>query len=133
MYEQCAEIESRHATEGEIELCHTRSYIEKLKTLKEKSEEELKNMSKNMDSVYYHSETYECALLATGCILNVVDQVCSKKYTNGVSVSRPPGHHADCSSCSGFCFFNSVGVAARYAQRKYRHVKKYFSSKIIFD
>ena len=29
---------------------------------------------------------------------------------------RPPGHHASCAEAAGFCFFNNVAVAARYAQ-----------------
>lgn len=46
------------------------------------------------------------------------------KYLNGVSVCRPPGHHAHPDSCSGFCFFNSIAIAAKYAQNKYPHIKK---------
>lgn len=41
------------------------------------------------------------------------------KHLNGVAVCRPPGHHAFCDTCSGFCFFNSIAVAVRYAQKKY--------------
>jgi histone deacetylase 6 len=79
LYQQCTPIESRYATEEEIQLCHTKDYIEKIKLLKKKTIEELLAMSKNPDSVYYNSETYECALLAAGCVINCVDQVCSKK------------------------------------------------------
>ena len=31
------------------------------------------------------------------------------------AVVRPPGHHAGCSCCSGFCYFNNVAVSARWA------------------
>jgi len=42
-----------------------------------------------------------------------------------VAVCRPPGHHANADSSSGFCFFNSIAVAARYAQKNFPFVKKF--------
>ncbi|CAF0704332.1 unnamed protein product [Brachionus calyciflorus] len=124
IYNRCDELKSRHATENEIELCHSKSYIQEIKSLRDKSEEELKQLSKNPDSVFFHSSTFDCASLATGCLLQIVDQVCTNKCLNGVGVIRPPGHHAYSESCSGFCFFNSIAVAARYAQKTYSNVKK---------
>ncbi len=32
---------------------------------------------------------------------------------------RPPGHHALTDRAGGFCIFNNLGIAARYAQEKY--------------
>jgi histone deacetylase 6 len=81
LYQQCTSINSRFATEEEIQLCHTKDYIERIKELKTKTNEELLEMSRNPDSVYYNSETYECALLAAGCVMNCVDQVCSKNVS----------------------------------------------------
>lgn len=120
----CGKVKSRHATDDELTLCHPQAYINELRQLKHKSISELEEMSRNMNSVYFNSKTFECATLATGSLLSVVDGVCSKKYTNGVAVVRPPGHHANSNSCSGFCFFNSVAVACRYAQKNYKSIKK---------
>lgn len=125
LYEQCEELPSRRATDDELKLCHTDNYIAELKTYKSKSMDELIECSQNVHSVYYHWDTFECATLAAGCLLNVMDNVCTKKSSNGVGVIRPPGHHANSELSSGFCFFNSVAVAARYAQKNYESIKKY--------
>ena len=61
----------------------------------------------------------EVALMAAGGVLNAVDAVMSRKAANAFCVVRPPGHHARPVQGMGFCIFNNVAIAARYAQRKH--------------
>lgn len=42
-----------------------------------------------------------------------------------LSFCRPPGHHSMRSAASGFCVFNNVAIAARYAKQKHG-AKRYF-------
>ena len=37
---------------------------------------------------------------------------------NGFAIVRPPGHHAEAAQAMGFCFFNSIAVAAKLLQQK---------------
>lgn len=65
-------------------------------------------------------DTYRNVLLATGACLAAVDAVISGQVRNAFCASRPPGHHAlNTGREEGFCYFNHIAIAARYAQQKH--------------
>ncbi len=60
--------------------------------------------------------SYIAALHAAGGAVALVDYLLAGgPGTRGFSAHRPPGHHALHSRAMGFCVFNNVAVAARYA------------------
>lgn len=62
--------------------------------------------------------TGEASALAVGGALAAVDAVVAGKVESAFCAVRPPGHHAhNQGGEEGFCYFNSVAVAARYAQK----------------
>jgi acetoin utilization deacetylase AcuC-like enzyme len=63
--------------------------------------------------------TFDAAKLAAGAACQAVDSVLTGKADNSVALIRPPGHHASESSIEGFCLFNNVAIAARYAQTQH--------------
>lgn len=64
-------------------------------------------------------DSYDTALLAAGGIAEAVDSVFSGKSNNAMVLLRPPGHHAEKDMAMGFCLFNNVAIAAKYAQQNY--------------
>src|SRR5215470_16954806 len=59
------------------------------------------------------------AYLAAGGALAAVDAIMNQKVDHAFCAVRPPGHHADAGRAMGFCLFNNVAIAARYAQKRY--------------
>jgi acetoin utilization deacetylase AcuC-like enzyme len=59
--------------------------------------------------------SFEAARHAAGGAVELVDRLLDGDAPCGFSAHRPPGHHAEPARGMGFCLFNSVAVAARYA------------------
>jgi len=59
------------------------------------------------------------AYLAAGGALSGVDAIMADQVQHVFCAVRPPGHHAEAGRAMGFCLFNNVAIAARYAQKRY--------------
>ena len=65
-------------------------------------------------------DTAMVAHLAAGAALIGVEAVLDGKVESAFAFSRPPGHHAKPDKSMGFCVFNNVAIAARYAQQRFQ-------------
>jgi acetoin utilization deacetylase AcuC-like enzyme len=97
-----------------IALVHDRGYIERVK---KECEAGYGNLSTGDTAICPRS--YAIALRAAGGILGVVDAVLNDKIKTAFCAVRPPGHHASQRRGMGFCLFNNIAIAARYAQKRY--------------
>ncbi|XP_033490307.2 polyamine deacetylase HDAC10 isoform X1 [Epinephelus lanceolatus] len=117
--DRCVSVPVREATDEDILLVHSEEYLEAVKKTPCMTLEDLKEFTLQYGDVYFHPNIYHCAKLAAGAALQLVDSVMTGKVRNGMALVRPPGHHSMRSAANGFCVFNNVAVAARYAKQKY--------------
>ena len=66
----------------------------------------------------------DAARYAAGAPCQAIDLIMAGTVSNAFVPVRPPGHHATAERSMGFCLFNNVAVAARYAQQKYQDIDR---------
>ncbi|MCX5722038.1 MAG: histone deacetylase [Nitrospirae bacterium] len=107
-------IEPRKAEDEWITQIHEASYLEMLKA----EAPATGRVSLDADTSMSPG-SLTAAYLAAGGALAAVDAIMSKKVDHVFCAVRPPGHHAEAGHAMGFCLFNNVAIAARYAQKRY--------------
>jgi acetoin utilization deacetylase AcuC-like enzyme len=116
-------IEAPEAPLADIELAHDRMYVAALRGLSDRLIEEQAAGGPN----YAHLDadtainvhTWQAALRSAGAALAATDAVIAGELENAFCAVRPPGHHALRNQAMGFCFFNNVAVAAKYAVERH--------------
>ncbi|XP_077402182.1 histone deacetylase 7 isoform X2 [Vanacampus margaritifer] len=133
---QCESIRGRKATLEELQSVHTERHVllygtNPLNRLKLDNRKLAGILSQRMfvmlpcggvgvdnDTIWNESHTSTAARMAAGSVVELAVRVAKGELKNGFAVVRPPGHHADPSNPMGFCYFNSVAIAAKQLQQK---------------
>jgi acetoin utilization deacetylase AcuC-like enzyme len=116
MLDDVKQVEPRPATEEELCCVHDSSYIEHLKQDGDKARKTSRIIQLDSDT-FLSPSSYETAKLAAGAGLVAIEAIKRSDVSSSFVAVRPPGHHALVDKPMGFCLFNNVAVAARYAQQ----------------
>lgn len=133
---KCESIRGRKATLEELQSVHTERHVllygtNPLNRLKLDNRKLAGILSQRMfvmlpcggvgvdnDTIWNESHTSTASRMAAGSVTELAFRVAKGELRNGFAVVRPPGHHADPSNPMGFCYFNSVAIAAKQLQHK---------------
>jgi len=102
-------LSPRPATVDELSAVHAQEYISHIQAQAERGGGWLDG-----DTVMSR-RSYEAAIHAAGGALTAVEAVMAKRVDSAFALVRPPGHHATCWQAMGFCLFNNIAIAAKYA------------------
>lgn len=115
--------EAPEASVDQLELAHDRMHVAAMLGLAQEVREQ--EDAGGTSLVYIDPDTamnrhsWSAAARAAGAALAATDAVIAGELENAFCAVRPPGHHACHDRAMGFCIFNSVAVAARYALERH--------------
>lgn len=118
LWTELNEIQANEVSKGIIQAAHTKEHFKQVETAFENGLDRL-----DADTVV-SMKSFEAAMFAAGGACRAVDAVMSGEAKNAFVAVRPPGHHATAETAMGFCLFNNIAVAARYAQNKYKEIER---------
>ncbi len=117
LLEQLTPVNPRPATVEELHYVHQASYVSHIK------DAALEGIGWLDADTIMSPDSCDAALYAAGGAIEATDAVISGKVNSAFALVRPPGHHATATAAMGFCLFNNIAIAARYALKKHKFEK----------
>ncbi len=112
------EVEAREAPRGDVQAAHTPQLYKQIERVVSDGTGYL-----DADTVV-SMKSMEAALRGAGAACEAIDLIMKGDADNAFVPVRPPGHHATPERAMGFCLFNNVAVAAKYAQNHYPEIER---------
>ena len=112
------EVEAREAPRGDIQAAHSPQLYKHVERAVAEGIGYL-----DQDTVV-SLRSFDAAKRGAGAPCHAIDLIMAGEVQNAFVPVRPPGHHATEERAMGFCLFNNVAVAARYAQQKFPEIEK---------
>lgn len=106
--------EAPAAEEADLARAHTASAIYRIRENCPTAHSEHQHFPLDADTLL-NAFTWRASLRAAGAAIAATNAVIAGELDNAFCSVRPPGHHATSSEAMGFCMFNNVAVAAKYA------------------